>query len=170
VSFSLLFSCSTDEAVDISGSKIVCKADITDTDLSSPESNDSINELLIFTGEQIQWFNETTGELRFIIETSWSTIDLFMPFLLSHNITSIKMKILDEELFTLFPVYSNRNQASTNEPALVFIDGKFYIKKGYPDQVPGSEGNDIREENWTKIQSGWKKFIAQLQAEGRYKK
>jgi hypothetical protein len=125
-------------------------------------------EVVVFTGEDILWFNETTGELRFINNSSNA------GSLTGLATTALRFYIGDEYLFSSMIRVSDLNSQIFN--SLVFhysqIENKFYLRDGYPqaDVLSNPQmAQEIRDENMRKIASEWSVFIAQLKKEERYR-
>jgi hypothetical protein len=130
---------------------------------SSSNLNDS--EPVIFTGNDILWFNETTREIRFRDN-----------MLNSNNIQgwrAIKFYIGDEYLFSSMIFVSDLNSAVYD--SLVFyysiIENKFYLADGYPVDVSvlsnPQKAQEMRDENRRKIADEWNKFIEQMEKENK---
>ena len=125
-------------------------------------------ESVIFTGNDILWFNGTTKEIRFkdnMYQKQTLSFDLFR---------SIKFYINDEYLFSSMIFASDLNSEIFS--SLVFyyniMENRFFIQDGYPDisvlhNYP--EEQNLRDENMQEIEEEWGKFIDQLKQEGRYK-
>ena len=120
------------------------------------------------TGEDLEWYNETTGELKFKEIETKNTIILNL------------IVYLDNKFLFGLRLIPNVMSSVINIPVLVQDlnnNGHYYIAKGYPNWDLNEYDIDTkmkieRENNWnTLIQSeGWKLFIQQLKKEGRYRK
>jgi hypothetical protein len=135
------------------------------------ETSSKNDTLAFFTGQDIVWFNETTGELK-LTDGFTGIIDFWEH----HDSGILLVGFDDESLFSmeLLFVWDVMSQI-VNSPVLYFKDSKIFIKDGYPDWEwlkTESENPDCieRNENWKKIEQGWNKFIAQLKKEGKYRK
>ncbi|MDR2804738.1 MAG: hypothetical protein LBB85_03725, partial [Dysgonamonadaceae bacterium] len=148
-------------------SQIQCKAIYLSPQTSLPE------EILIFDGNQFDWFNEATGELHFnsinIRHTSTELVRLLDQY------EYVKFFVNGEEAFTTACTVTNETTQVINEPVLYYDSNrrKFYIQKHL---LSNTETIGLvpdfftqAEENWQKIQQGWQKFIHQLKKEHRYR-
>jgi hypothetical protein len=123
---------------------------------------------IIFTGNDILWFDESSGELRFRDNMSLSDdMNLWK---------TVKFYINDEYLFTSMIFVSDLSSAVYNSLVLYYsiIENKFYLADGYPMDVSvlldAKETQDLRDENMRQITNEWSRFIAQLKIEGKYRK
>lgn len=135
---------------------------------------------VVFTGDDILWYNETTKELRFKDNASHK------PVVLNH--TAIRFYLHNEYLFSSMIYVSGSHSQIINN--LVFYynmtENKYFLLDGYPDisELPlppnanisdAGNPNDYykyvnasRIENMQKIETEWDKFINQLKKERRY--
>ena len=111
-------------------------------------------------GDNIKWYNGTTGELKFKTEPSMEPG------------AQLALYLNDEKLisFVLADPYSS---VSYIRPCIVVEPDGFYIRKSYfiywePDKM--DEYKESAEENWKAIEPEWNIFIRQLKKEGRYRK
>lgn len=135
----------------------------------SCESGKDYNQI-IFTGDDIKSFNESTREILFNRNVSFDALSGNMAF------------YLDED--NLFEVQYVKPIASYIINNLVLyapgIDGKYYLQDGYPEIVQvespdgGTTGTNIsaeniamREENKQKRAEEWDLFIKWLKKEGK---
>jgi hypothetical protein len=122
---------------------------------------------IVFTGDDILWFNENTREIRF--RDNASNKDNVLGF------QAIQFYINDEYLFPSMTYASGYSSQIYN--SLVFyyntIENKFYLVDGYPVDVSvlsnPQKAQEIRDENAKKIESEWNRFIEQMKKEERYK-
>jgi hypothetical protein len=133
-------------------------------------------EPVVFTGNDILWFNETTKELRF--KDNFAMKDVFGGY------KSIKFYMDGEYLFSSMIFVSSVSSQVFN--SLVFyyniMENKYYLNDGYPvindditiisivngDAVRANEMyQQLRDENMQKIESEWNKFINQLKQGGQ---
>ena len=133
-------------------------------------NNDAAGQV-VFTGEDILWFNETTKELRFINNASNKPSVINNQTIL--NNIAFRFFIDDEYLFSSMIYANSLNSQIFN--SLVFyyniVENKFFLLDGYPDVSVLSnpqESQALRNENMQKIASEWRAFIDQLKKEGRY--
>ena len=142
-----------------------------------------VDMLLWCQGSNIDWYNETTGELKLKeqIPTRFTTDD-------SDYFEVFYMYLGDELLFKLAPI-SVIKSTMHNYPVLIEDinedndDPKYYIGRGYPnweywtdkfwtdtnwDKAENAHWVELRELNWNAIKSEWNKFIEYLKEEGKY--
>ena len=130
----------------------------------STASNDALGQI-VFTGEDILWFNETTKELRFTNNLT------NRPSVLSN--IAVSFFIDDEYLFSSMIFARSINSQIFNSLVFFYDDiaNRFFLIDGYPDVSVLSnpqESQELRNENMQKIASEWSRFINQLKKEGRY--
>lgn len=154
----------------LSSSTLVVKAGMAPTgtksaNVTAGESADHV----VFTGDDILWFNETTDEIRF--KENFYQLESIVDFF--H--TGIEFFLYDEFLFTTLVCVSDINSQVFNVPVFYYsqIENKFFIKDGYP--VISVLKNDktiqqTRDENMQAIAEEWDKFIQYLKDAGKYKK
>ena len=122
----------------------------------------NVNEPVVFTGNDILWFNEVTKEMRF-------KDNLAMKSVLS-NVQALKFYLRDEYLFPSIIVNSLSSQIINS---LVFyyniLENKYFLLDGYPPGTFPSSAEDVRDINTQNMASDWNKFIDQLKKEGKYK-
>ncbi|MDR1092149.1 MAG: hypothetical protein LBL79_13835 [Prevotella sp.] len=167
-----------------------------DAETYSDSNEQEENTLLWCTGNDIKWYNATTGELKL----DNSPKNPYMPF------SKLVVFLDDNKLFSLkyiSPLSSNGTHfpCITAEGGLIgqrhlcpytedHIPGpdckteyyiieetRYYISKGYPRWDPKDRGeiwdwtftDEEREKNWKAIEPEWNLFIEQLKKEGRYR-
>ena len=139
-------------------SKLIIKAET--------KSANEPTEEIIFTGDDILWFNGTTKEIRFKDNYyQQNSISLY---------ANIKFYLDDEYLFSTLTRVSDVNSQIFNSPVFYYsiIENKFFINDGYPDiAVLGSltEIQKIRDENMQVIANEWDKFIGYMKKVNKYK-
>ncbi len=164
----LLINCS-DNTPSADAASSICFYPEDENPLHSAEGQlQSLPVSTVFTGSDILWLKESTGEIRFRNQQKIKKI-----FSGTHSLP-IAVYIGDEYLFSLQWV-SSASSALYNAPVFMLdTNGKFYIADGYPNWRAKSNQwltvKDTRKENWKQIEPGWLRFIAQLKAEGRYRK
>jgi hypothetical protein len=149
------------------GSSIIVRASNAEERVATrSEASDPV----VFTGDDIVWFNETTKELCFKNNFSNSPINNSGLY----ATRAIKFYIDDEYLFSSMVYVSDFSSQTFN--SLVFYysitENKFYLMDGYPAVSVLSnpeEAQKIRDENMQKIADEWNKFIEQMKKEDRYK-
>ena len=122
--------------------------------------SENVKGQVVFTGDDILWFNETTRELRFKDNNAKKTI------VSTHK--TLSFYIDDEYLFTASTYSSGASANSQTFSGLLFYynstENKYYLITG--NELVNSEReppNDASDET-----SEWSKFIEQLKQEGRY--
>ena len=128
------------------------------------------------TGDDIEWYNASTGELKLNIRPKliWGSPPLDYEYL---------MVFLNEKLLIKFEAITGASRNVTDAPCITWgnLDMQTYrIRKGYPDNV--DIWSDLRglwdsldvlyeerEKNWKAIEPEWNIFIEQLKKEGRHK-
>ena len=112
---------------------------------------------LLFTGNDIAWFNTTSREIKF------STIKT-EPFSIPPY-AHIDIKIENETLFSIV-AHINASADRAYDDLVLFYDlktSKYYLYDNYPNYwSPVST-----KQNAQKRASGWNKFLKQLSKEGR---
>lgn len=133
------------------------------TDIPQTKSGQNIeaseDNTLIFTGEDILWYDESTEEIRFREGTALKS---FQENWASHHYATICLE--NEVLFTI-PIIKSSRSLIYDDLTLIDKGGyKYYLGEGYPNS---SYGSPLKKK---KRAEAWEKFIDQLKAEGRYKK
>ncbi|KAA6344909.1 hypothetical protein EZS27_007505 [termite gut metagenome] len=142
--------------------KTVISQEITLRSSSLEEMKSDTILSLICTGKDIEWFNATTGELKFKDYVDKSIIMSLCVY-------------LEEELLFSVGYVPDVMSYILNYPVLEHSlnDNRYYIKNGYPGWDEGNPNylsvKEDREKNWEKIEKGWSIFIEQLKKEGRYR-
>ncbi len=132
-----------------------------------PNTTENGLDTLTLKGNNIQWYNESTKEVRF---TDNYAIAQSISFA---NYKSVKFYIRSNYLFSSLMFATGINSQTSS--SLVFYysatENRFYLKDGYPDvsvlSDPQAE-QQLRDENTKKIADQWALFINQLKLEGRY--
>ena len=122
------------------------------------------------TGDNIKWYNGTTGELKFITEPR--------TILPREAENPPKLVVfLDGKKLLSFDGYNGLSSIyAPNWPSIgLENDGLYYIGKGFPrwldpEKRPDNYDDLIvgREENWKAIEPEWNIFIEQLKKEGKF--
>ncbi|MDR2148501.1 MAG: hypothetical protein LBE91_18820 [Tannerella sp.] len=168
---SLAFTgCQTDTQVDPepATSRLIIRAANTEITTRSGAGDSNSQEPVVFTGDDILWFNETTGELRFKGNTSMRSA--------LHG--DVKFYLGDEFLFPSMVFTSDLSSMSVNSLVLYhnILENKLYLANGYPAIRPESGKFNEQQAAWQieraanrkKITSQWAKFIEELKKEGKY--
>ena len=133
---------------------IIVRASTMETIASS-----DLKEPVVFTGNDMLWFNGTTREIRFN-----NNISMKAAFA---NVEALKFYIDDEYLFSAL-VNINGSSAQTIN-SLVFyynaIENKYYLLGSNTEEDRGNDGPQVNN-----IISEWGKFINQLIKDGKYNK
>ncbi|MDR1723919.1 MAG: hypothetical protein LBR84_08310 [Tannerella sp.] len=168
----LLSGCRKDEENGIEQtSKLIAKAsnEIVATFASAADLRASVeaDEPIIFTGNDILWFDGATGEIRFRDNmANTNSLSLWR---------SVKFYIGDDYLFSSMIFVSDLSSAIYN--SLVFyysiIENKFYLADGYPMDTSvlsdPQKAQDERDDNMRKIENEWNKFITLMKQEEKYR-
>jgi hypothetical protein len=128
----------------------------------------SVNEPIVFTGNDMLWFNESTKEIRFKDNVSKKAA--------FSNVQTLKFFILDDYLFSSKVSVNSSSVEIIN--SLVFYyntaENKYYLLDGYPPEKQILIPNDAtgiqneRTENMHMIAAEWNKFITQLKKDGKH--
>jgi hypothetical protein len=126
-------------------------------------------EQVIFTGDDILWFNVSTKEIRFKNNYSGKTV------LEAVNTNSIRFYINDEYLFSSMLCVSSLSSQTFNSPVFYYniIENKFFLTDGYPEAsvLPDMQKAQAeRDDNMRKIANEWSRFLDRLKLEGKYQK
>ncbi|MDR2776362.1 MAG: hypothetical protein LBC19_16815 [Tannerella sp.] len=124
-------------------------------------------ERVIFTGDDILWFNGSTKEIRFKNNISQKKI---IEGVLSRT---IRFYIDGEYLFSSMICVSDLNSQTFDSPVFYYsqIENMFYLNDGYPDVSVlqnKTEHQNRRDENMAEIRDEWDKFIARLKLEDKW--
>jgi hypothetical protein len=130
-------------------------------------------EVTVFTGDDILWFNGSTRELRFRDNVSNSDNISNKRNIL--NFHAIRFYINGEYLFSSMTYASGYSSQTFN--SLVFyyntIENRFYLVDGYPIDVSvlpdPQKARETRDGNAKKIEPEWNRFVDWMKQEGRYK-
>ncbi len=142
-------------AEDVQQSKITAVASY---DLSSNADNESVSELL-FTGDDIAWFNPNSKEIKF------TTVEPGLFSLPMH--AKIDIKLGEEPLFTIV-AYINAAVSRAYDDLVLFYDletSKYYLYDNYPDYW----SPETTEVNRQHRSANWNKFLEQLRKEHKLK-
>ena len=113
--------------------------------------------VMIFTGNDIEWYNDKTGEFKFS--------DDFSGFPMRYR-AAVNMLVFSDDklLFSIKLNFDFENSSQFLIPPCLYMSSKgYFIIKSNPTW----EGS---EQNWKEIEPGWNKFIAQLKKEGKFRK
>jgi len=120
----------------------------------------------VFTGDDVKWYNGTTGELK--IKTQGINLNNLI-------IGGFRVYVDEEFLFELSCVVDVMSN-TVNSPVLIheLTDNRLIIARGYPNWTVDYLGMDNliiqeRNRNWETIEPEWEKFIAQLKIELKYR-
>jgi hypothetical protein len=129
------------------------------------ESNAGAGEI-VFTGDDILWFNETTKELRFRNNYSNKAV---MEAITTH---AIGFYIDGESLFSSMLCVSSLNSQTFNRPVFYYniIENKYFLADGYPEVSvlhDPQKAQAERDENMNRIAVEWSRFCNLLKSEGK---
>jgi hypothetical protein len=144
-------------------SQLLLKSEIKAVTSHNTESKvicESLKESqLLFTGNDIAWFNPNSREIKFTnIQPGPFSIPMY---------AQIDMKIKDETLFTIVAHIIN-SVSRAYDDLVLFYDletSKYYLYDNYPNYW----SPESTQKNIEKRDSGWNKFLVQLKKEGRLK-
>jgi hypothetical protein len=141
---------------------------VSQSEMVTRAGDDANVERVIFTGDDILWFNISTKEIRFKNNISQKKI---IEGVLNH---AIRFYIDDEYLFSSMICVSDLNSQTFDNLVFYYsqIENKFYLKDGYPDVSVlqnSAEHQNRRDENMAEIKDEWDKFINRIKLEGRYR-
>ena len=150
-------------------SEIIVRGANMETDVNTTPLSD-VAEPIVFTGDDILWFNETTREIRF----KSSVANDRNPIISNHQ--TLRFYFGDEYLFSSL-IYVNSISSQVFN-SLVFyysiLENKYFLLDGYPPDTSvfqdTQNANQSRDDNRKQIESQWTIFIDQLKKEGKYQK
>jgi hypothetical protein len=171
------FNCTNNDP-DVSpqvSSKLVVRTDVATTKAGEGQ--------VVFTGDDILWFNDLTKEIRF---KDNMTVEQSISLMRS----GIRFYVDGEYLFSSLVTVIDFDSRIFN--SLVFyystIENRFYLADGYPDLAAAKDryldyglnvsdeayelyfsAQKIRNENMKLIEAEWTKFIDQLKLEEKYR-
>lgn len=114
---------------------------------------------IVFTGEDILWFNKETREIKFK--------DMSSPFNTIPMYNEIQFELSGEVLFKAITWACGINNQIFDDLVLYYDleNEKFYLHDSYPEHIL----TELAKENKEKRAGAWKKFVDQLRTEGRLK-
>lgn len=145
--FFSLCSCGDTET---SGDELTSKITAVNITSSADESESGI----LFTGDDIAWFNAKSREIKFTAEK------LSLPMY-----SKIDIKLEDETLFTI-AAYIDYSVSRAYDDLVLLYDGgtsKYYLYDNYPDYW-SPETTEINRQN---RKENWNKFLRQLRKENK---
>ena len=150
--FFILHSCSSTTDVQNNTSKITFKV----------KTNSDKTDSVIFTGNEIKCYNESTHEICFTDSTTLKTLSKYRQFTCYLNADS------------LFYITQTSDVMSSIVNDLVLnhslYEGKYYFDDGYPAWIDNIGATTLRAQNKEKRANAWGKFIEELKLEGKLKK
>lgn len=137
--------------------------------LDSKERSGNAQMSVSFTGRNIRWFDESTGEIKF--QDPPESSSMVSAALIETERVDFYM---DNELLFSAKIRTEANSDYYNDVVLFmdFANNKYFIKDGYPplnESEKDSPAQLERDENWGKIKHGYQKLINQLRKEDRIK-
>ncbi|MDR1919462.1 MAG: hypothetical protein LBQ65_07435 [Tannerellaceae bacterium] len=177
------FDCAKNEPLEPDTNLQISSKLVVKVDVATKAGEDTGAEQIVFTGDDILWFNGLTKEIRF-------QDNMTVEQLLSLMRNGIKFYVDGEYLFS--SLVSVIDYDSRIFDSLVFyystIENRFYLADGYPDLAGAKDryldkGADVsdeayalylstqqkRNENMKAIEAEWTKFINQLKLEEKYR-
>ena len=127
---------------------------------ASHSSQTTLSDSILFSGNDIQWINGSTGEIHFVDSTTinkikeyhWIKVYLGADSLFKATVTVPTMSSIVNDLVI----------------DLNMTNGHFYFEDGYPSYIDNLGNNNIRLQNKNKRAAAWARFIETLKKEGRY--
>ena len=127
---------------------------------ASHSSQTTLSDSILFSGNDIQWINGSTGEIHFsdsntinkIKEYHWIKVYLGADSLFKATVTVPTMSSIVNDLVI----------------DLNMTNGHFYFQDGYPSYIDNPGNNNIRLQNKNKRAAAWARFIETLKKEERY--
>lgn len=115
---------------------------------------------IIFSGNDIQWFNPNTREIKFKKNVDCRSFQTYQK---------IHFKLNENYLFTA-QTYASQYHSFTVNDLVLFIDSftqKCYLHDCYPLDV--AKNDPVTKKNKEKRTNGWNAFCTQLKVEGKIK-
>lgn len=158
--FVLFSGCEKNEnEVTFDSSKIVAVG--VDTKAATDRSAQSslADNNIVFTGDDILWFNSKTREIKFK--------EMSSPIGVLPMYKEIQFKMGDEDLFNAITWVWDANSQIFNDLVLYYDyrTGSYFLHDSYPVHIL----TDLAKENKEKRSEAWAKFINQLKQERRLK-
>ena len=127
---------------------------------ASHSSQTTLSDSILFSGNDIQWINGSTGEIHFVDSTTinkikeyhWIKVYLGADSLFKATVTVPTMSAIVNDLVI----------------DLNMTNGHFYFQDGYPSYIDNQGNNNVRLQNKNKRAAEWARFIETLKKEGRY--
>lgn len=152
----MLSSC--ENHTSIKDSLITATGEVTTRSTSQKEELSEDNSPVIFTGNDIHWFNPQTREIRFKKNIDPTTLKTYQK---------IHFRLNDNILFTA-QTYASQYHSFGISDLVLFIDiatRKCYLHDCYPVSILENDPNT--KKNKEKRAGAWNAFIKQLKAEDR---
>lgn len=154
---SILCGCNKTDSANLLESEI--KAVTSYTNKTKTEELYMSDGQLVFTGNDIDWFNPDTREIKFInLKPGVFSIPIY---------AQIDVNLNDETLFAIVACI-NGSVSRSYDDLVLFYDSetsKYYLHDNYPDYWD----LESTQKNIEKRSVGWNKFLEQLKKEGRLK-
>ena len=150
----------------LSGSGLIVRASNVEPVTGSSMATGDVEGPVIFTGNDIEWFNETTREIRFK-----NNVSMKAAF---SNVQAIKFFIDGEYLFSSVVYVISLSSQIINSLVLYYnvMENKYYLLDGYPPDssiLENAGAEDTRGDNMQAISSEWNRFINRLKEDGKLK-
>jgi hypothetical protein len=156
-------------------------------DVDTRSSNIKYDTIIWCTGNNIEWYNATTGELKFNITPPLVYSGYLVFFLDDRILLNLEVANPYSSHSTAYPCINTEpergvwhckthpNEDHIPGPACeyeytVIEEAHYYISKGYPRWGDfNNYADEAREKNWKTIEHEYNLFIEQLKKEGRYR-
>ena len=152
---------------------------------SAPSEDDErVSTRLWCQGKDIEWYNETTGELKLKNNSDMNCVAGLVVYLDDKKLFTLEVVNGASSIATDFPCINwepvegygrclTHLEDHTPLPSCEYMEyivteAQYYISKGYPRWADVI--NEEREKNWKAIENEWNIFIKQLKKEGKYRK
>lgn len=155
----LITGCAKDENKAIEGNSGLVAIGQNSPDIIDDKVPLSVGDGIVFTGDDILWFNSKTREIKFK--------DISSPLGKFSVYEEIRFELSGEVLFKALTYVSDINSQIFSDLVLYYNlkSEKFYLHDSYPMHI----FDELAKENKEKRAEGWKKFIDQLKSRGQLK-
>ncbi len=122
-------------------------------------------EPIVFTGNDMLWFNETTKEIRFKDNAAMLKV--------ISNVTFLKFYLDNNFLFSAIAYVKSQNDAVYDNMVFHYntVENKYYLLDGFPPNIvrePGIDISDPPASYLPTIAAQWQIFIDKLKQDGKY--
>ncbi|MBD9143526.1 MAG: hypothetical protein EGP48_01220 [Erysipelatoclostridium ramosum] len=153
-----LLSCESNSTI-ISESSITVVGEVAHFSVKDKETISNSSDI-VFTGNDIQWFNPNTREIKFKNNVDLNSFQTYQK---------IHFRLNNSYLFTA-QTYASQHHSFIVNDLVLFIDvvtRKCYLHDCYPLEI--AENDPDTKENKEKRADAWSSFLTQLKAESKVK-